>query len=214
MPELAHDSAEDAFHEIQLSGKQIIFLFMTGTVVLVAVFLCGVLVGRNARSPRDLDPVETAAAAAPSSPAPTAEGAQAAAEPPAPPAEDELSYHKRLQGSSPPEEPRPAPPEQQAPAQPPPAAAPPAREAASVDVPTSGKPGTWFVQVIASQNRANAIDVVKSLIKKGYPAYLEMPAPGTPAIYRVRVGRYNERRDADQAARRLKDDKLTADVRR
>ena len=49
MPELSHDTAEDGFHEIQLSGKQLVFLFMVTTSVLVVVFLCGVLVGRGAR---------------------------------------------------------------------------------------------------------------------------------------------------------------------
>ena len=210
MPELTHDTAEDGFHELELSGKQLVFLFMMATVVLVAVFLCGVLVGRNARSPRDGEPIETAAASAPSTPAVPADAGPPAAEPPVPQKDDELSYPKRLQGNAPPEELKKPKPE-------PPARAPqkPATPAASaVDVPTSGKPGTWFVQVIALQNRTEAANLVKRLIAKGYPAYIEMPAANAPSIYRVRVGRYKDRRDADQAARRLKEEKLTAEVRR
>ena len=38
---------DDGFHEIQLSGKQLVFLFMATTVVSVVIFLCGVLVGRG-----------------------------------------------------------------------------------------------------------------------------------------------------------------------
>ncbi len=38
---------DDAFHEIQLNGKQLVFLFMAATVVAVVVFLCGVMVGRG-----------------------------------------------------------------------------------------------------------------------------------------------------------------------
>ena len=34
VPELTHDATEDGFHEIQLSGKQLVFLFMAATVVL------------------------------------------------------------------------------------------------------------------------------------------------------------------------------------
>ncbi len=39
--------SDDGFREIQLSGKQLVFLFMATTVVSVAIFLCGVLVGRG-----------------------------------------------------------------------------------------------------------------------------------------------------------------------
>ena len=42
--------ADDSFHEIQLSGKQLVFLFMAITVVSVVIFLCGVLVGRGVRN--------------------------------------------------------------------------------------------------------------------------------------------------------------------
>jgi len=65
VPELSHDTAEDGFHEIQLSGKQLVFLFIVTTSVLVAVFLCGVLVGRGARDARGDEPAAVAAAAEP-----------------------------------------------------------------------------------------------------------------------------------------------------
>src|SRR5688572_20399304 len=41
---------DDGFHEIQLNGKQLVFLFMAATVVSVVIFLCGVLVGRGVRA--------------------------------------------------------------------------------------------------------------------------------------------------------------------
>jgi cell division septation protein DedD len=47
--ELHHD---DGFHEIQLSGKQLVFLFMATTVVSIVIFLCGVLVGRGVQNAR------------------------------------------------------------------------------------------------------------------------------------------------------------------
>src|SRR5258705_9616995 len=41
---------DDGFHEIQLNGKQLVFLFMAATVVSVVIFLCGVLVGRAVKA--------------------------------------------------------------------------------------------------------------------------------------------------------------------
>src|SRR5688572_32069084 len=52
------ENDEDGFHEIQLSGKQLVFLRMATTVVSIVIFLCGVLVGRGVR------PVEAVAEAA------------------------------------------------------------------------------------------------------------------------------------------------------
>src|SRR5829696_3131333 len=39
--------SDEGFHEIQLNGKQLVFLFMSATVVAVVIFLCGVMVGRG-----------------------------------------------------------------------------------------------------------------------------------------------------------------------
>ena len=51
---MAH-TQDDGFHEIQLNGKQLVFLFMAATVVSVVIFLCGVLVGRGDRDERGGD---------------------------------------------------------------------------------------------------------------------------------------------------------------
>ena len=212
MPELTHDTAEDGFHEIQLSGKQLVFVGMTVTIVFVAIFLCGVLVGRNTRPPRDGAAIETASVTPPAAPTTSAEAGPPTTEPPAPPVEDELSYPKRLESKNPQEQLKPAP---QQPVAKPAAPTPSAAAAPAVDVPTSGKPGTWIVQVMALSNRAAAADIVKRLIAKGHPAYLELPARGAPQTYRVCVGRYRDRRDADQVAQRIKkEEQLTANVRR
>src|SRR6266540_139477 len=47
-----NDLAEEGFHEIQLSGKQLVFLFIATTTVLVGIFLLGVQVGRSVKSDR------------------------------------------------------------------------------------------------------------------------------------------------------------------
>src|SRR6476646_9548085 len=102
---MTQDIADDGFHEIQLSGKQLVFLFMATTAVSVMIFLLGVLVGRDVRGGRVGEATEaslTTPAAAPS-PAPSAVKQQAAAQPapaaeaPSPPADDELTYRKRLE---------------------------------------------------------------------------------------------------------------------
>jgi cell division protein FtsN len=49
---LASRIQDDGFHEIQLNGKQLVFVFMAATVVSVVIFLCGVLVGRGVRVER------------------------------------------------------------------------------------------------------------------------------------------------------------------
>ena len=45
---------DDAFREIQLSGKQVVFVFMAGLVIAVVIFLIGVQVGRGVLAQRGL----------------------------------------------------------------------------------------------------------------------------------------------------------------
>ncbi len=208
MSDLSHDAAEDGFHEIQLSGKQIVFLFMVLTVASAVIFLLGVLVGRDLRSER-ADAAGNAPITA-SNPAPEPAAAPGArpADPPSPPTEtpDELSYVKRLEGEKPPAES--VKPEAPPPA-PKPVTAPAARDAGS-----SGRPGGWIVQVGEFGIAGAARDVVKQLTAKGHPAFLVNPAAGMPVIYRVQVGAYTNRSEADQVARRIeKEDQFKPVVR-
>ena len=55
--------SDEGFHEIQLNGKQLVFLFMAATVVAVVIFLCGVMVGRGVptRAAAPIDSPEQAA---------------------------------------------------------------------------------------------------------------------------------------------------------
>lgn len=114
---------DEGFREIQLNGKQLIFLFMAVTVVLVVTFLFGVLVGRGVRegagatqiATGDVTPDADVAPAA-DNPAPTAVEGAAPQTPAAPPAE-ELSYAERLLRDTPPQETlKPTPSESAAPA--------------------------------------------------------------------------------------------------
>src|SRR3954451_14706112 len=108
---LHHDVADDAFHEIQLSGKQLVFLFMATTIVAVVIFLCGVQVGHGVRTERVAETSDASAVTTPTPvtappPSSTAVAAPPAAEPPAPAqeSEDDLSYAKRLQSDTAPKE--------------------------------------------------------------------------------------------------------------
>ena len=219
----SHDNAlnDEGFHEIQLSGKQLVFAFMLTTLVAVAIFLLGVQVGRGVKSERAAsgevaDNVATApppAASAPSQPA--ASSGPPAAEPPAPAQEpdDELSYAKRLQGGNAGAQDKvsPAPAAQATTAKetPAPVASPktaaPKQAAAAAPV-DNGKPGQWIVQLAAIQDRVEAANIAQRLGGKGYPAFVLDPAPGAPVIYRVQVGGYPDREKADQAARKLEKD--------
>jgi cell division septation protein DedD len=236
--DLLHDTAEDGFHEIQLSGKQLVALFLVVTTVIVVVFLCGVRVGRGARDAQ-LDEADQIATASPSSPAPqpTPTSGPASAEPPAPAAEtpENLSYPKVLSGDDkasdalkkpegvkkeeatkvqpkkadePKSQPAPAP---VVSAAPPPSPAPTAATRNPVppptadNFPTAGKPGTWAVQVIATRDRDVASSVLKRLIGKGYPAFLVNPPSGaSPAYFKVHVGRYADRGEAEKISTRIK----------
>ena len=60
---MASETPDDGFHEIQLNGKQLVFLFMAATVVSVVIFLCGVLVGRGVRAERAAAVADTTTAA-------------------------------------------------------------------------------------------------------------------------------------------------------
>ena len=200
---MSQDTAQqndDAFHEIQLSGKQLVFLFMATTVVSVFIFLCGVLVGRGVRAERPVEAAAPAAASAAPDVAAAVDAGPPAAEPPPPAESDELSYHKRLQGESAPEE-----------ALTPAAASEGSRargSASGAPVPAAGpaprQQDSWVVQLIVLRNRAEAATIVQRLTGKGYPAFVVDPAPGAAVqAFKVQVGRFSERREAEQAARRL-----------
>jgi DedD protein len=220
-----HDTADDGFHEIQLSGKQLVFLFMATTVVSVVIFLCGVLVGRGVRTGNDQDqPVDPAPVAAEQPDPPAASPTDT---PPQPVSEAELSYDKRLQeqgeqkeklkASAPAPEATAAKPVPESTVKPVPADVPatklPAR--AESDTPTAGRPGVWVIQVHALRNRDAAGSIVKRLIAKGYPAFLPNPPKGEPSIYRVQIGRYKDRAEADLVARRLaKEEQLRPEIKR
>ena len=205
---MARQIQDEGFHEIQLNGKQLVFLFMAATVVSVVIFLWGVLVGRGVRAERggvtDAAPTSVVSETLPqqpaTAPAPTPAGSDPTAAAP-PPAVDDLSYFNRLEKTN-------APAEQLKPAPAAPPAAPVAKEPAPAPL-TDAAPSTepsgqgFAVQIAALNVRSEADAIAKRLSSKGYAAYVLSPANGTPTVYRVRVGKFTTRREAETIAARL-----------
>jgi cell division septation protein DedD len=189
--------ADESRHEIQLNGKQLVFLFMASTVVAVVIFLCGIMVGRGVRAQRG-ELIAAAAATDPTAevvPPPAiadASGASAASN-------ESLSYPDRLAAEAPPETLKEPEPSVFADAPRAAASADPTR--APADAPDAGEGFT--VQVAAVKGRSEADRMVKRLAGKGYPAYLTTPTAGAPGVFRVRVGKFKERREAESMAGRL-----------
>jgi cell division septation protein DedD len=223
---------DEGFHEIQLNGKQLVFLFMAATVVSVVIFLCGVLVGRGVRAERGL--VADAASAASNAetapplpavaaaPAPTPAGSDPTKAAPPPPADD-LTYFNRLEkpsaaseklkaASEKPEKFEKTVPPIAKPAPPAPVPAPPpAQKPVPAPAETHAEPSAtaepsgpgFAVQIAALNVRSEADAIAKRLSSKGYAAYVVSPASGTPTVFRVRVGKFPTRREAETVASKL-----------
>ena len=228
---MASQIPDDGFHEIQLNGKQLVFLFMAATVVSVVIFLCGVLVGRGVRAERSASSADATTAAiepapqgAPEAAAPAGSDPTAAA---APPTVDDLSYFNRLGKGTPPADdlkapasadakapapvvaaptPIPTPP---APRQPPQAAvalkpvpvpAPPPVAAATPPAPAGEG---YVIQVAAMREHGDADAMARRLSSKGYSAFVMPPGAATPTMYRVRVGKFKTKREAETVASKL-----------
>jgi cell division protein FtsN len=209
--------SDEGFHEIQLNGKQLVFLFMAATVVSVVIFLCGVMVGRGVRAqqPAALGDLATPAeeAVRTAAPAPNASPEPATAAPPtaqAPPEPAESpGYYAALTEEKDKAEKLtpPAAPRENAKAADKPATeekAATARAAAPAP-PSSVTSGDGFVvQVAALRDRTEADALVRRLAAKGYSAFVVNPVPGTPPVYKVQVGRFAERAEAVRVSSRLK----------
>jgi DedD protein len=209
--------ADEGLHEIQLNGKQLVFLFMASTVVAVVIFLCGVMVGRGVRAQRPAleaaveaatDPTAGATPAVPlAPPAVVTSNAPVAAQ-------ETLTYPSRLEGQEPVVErlkpvaakPAVAGKPAVAKAEPPKAVvAPAAAKAASASAAAAGEAtGNGFVvQVAAVNDRREAETIATRLAGKGYPSFVTTPPRGAARMFRVRIGKYPTRRDAEAVAARL-----------
>ena len=228
--------ADQNVREIQLGGKQLVFLFMASVVLAVAIFLLGISVGRGVGAPAD----ETATA--PGEPAPTA---PAEMPPRTETTPEDNKYHDDLAGTAAPK-PQPEPPAEvtkpaatdstsvpvkaspsagkpapqtaaATPATSPAQTTPPPAPAVAKPSPTAGARATppasgWYVQVAAFKSKENADRQVSQLKAKGYAATV-LADPGS--LFRVRIGPFQERSEANSTAERLqREDKIRATVGR
>jgi cell division septation protein DedD len=186
--------SDEGFHEIQLNGKQLVFLFMAATVVSVVIFLCGVMVGRGVPDRSALAANESAGA----TPEPAPDNDYF---------DDLVNGQKDTRVGTAKGRASVAPPKQRepAPAAKPPvsAAAKPAAAPAAVVERTSSSSG-YAVQLAAVRERSEADAIARRLVSKGYQAYVLVPQPGKPPVYRVQVGRFKNRSEADKIASRLR----------
>ncbi len=220
---------------------------MAATVVSVVIFLCGVLVGRNARIQRAeaadtvADELPVAETRPPAS-AITTPGPDLTQAPPPPGPIDDPTDLTRLErerllaeGATPVPAPAPAPTagaRDGNPSPAPPAAAPAAERAGATrpgteraatertttargrtpaaaasrsgtaTAPAAGS-GGYAVQLAALNTRGEADAMAKGMTAKGYQAYVQTPANGAPNVFRVRVGPFKTRREAEAAAGKL-----------
>jgi cell division septation protein DedD len=199
---------DDSFREIQLSGKQLVFLFMAVVVILVGTFLTGLLVGRGVLAARGAPGTVAANEATAEPPPPPSSASPGTSTSPATAAE-KLSYAERLgsaepakeqlkaEATSPPAEALPTPKSEE------PAPAAPAATANAPAASTEPAGAGFAIQVAALREREEADTIVKRLAGKGYPAYVVTPTKGAPQVFRVRIGKFKERREADSVAARL-----------
>jgi cell division septation protein DedD len=193
---MAHELHDDGFHEIQLSGKQLVFLFMATTVVSIVIFLCGVLVGRGVQSSRG-----TVAEAATLDTTGTPGGNDDAATAPAtgePTPVEGLSYPKRLPA-------RQGEPETVAPG----AAA---AVKSTAEVVPAAKPPEAAAPPAKAAGKEAAKDAVKEAPKEApkaaatasvAPAASTPPAPADDGGFTVQVTALKNKPEADAIAQRL-----------
>ena len=204
--------SDQGVREIQLNGKQLVFMFMTATVAAVVIFLCGVMVGRGVNTTRAaaaaavttepaVDPTSTAQAL------PGTSADKAASGEPVSNQEDlkELTYAKRLEAPEPPPEPAVEP---VAPPPVPAVAEPKVQPPAVVAAAKAAEPGEpkgdgFVVQVASLRSRDEADAIARRLTSKGFPSFVTTPGSSGPRVFRVRVGKYGDRREAETVARRL-----------
>jgi rare lipoprotein A len=180
------------FHEIQLSGKQLAFLFISLVALAVVTFLLGVAVGKGVRG--DVSDAPMSASSDTETVVPEEPTAQPAAE---------LGYHDLLAGAgaTPPVttgEPPTPPVENTPPPEPEPQAAAPA------PAPTAAATGGAFLQFGAYSRREAADGQVAALKKLDVAAFVLVPPAGSAdRLFRVRVGPYASPADAEAARARL-----------
>lgn len=207
------ESHEPSYYEIALTNRQVLFAFVILLVCLLGAFIAGVWVGRGGE-------IAVAAVTPPAEGTAAGSGAEDGtevggeeleklsffgeerADGPGTTLRDDLAAGEPTGGTPPapappqpsPAAPMPAPPAAQAPAvsQPEPAAPPAAAPATAT--------GGLVVQVFSSRDEEQAKKVVDRLNRAGITAFLSPVEVSGQTMYRVRMGPYSDRAEAQRVA--------------
>ena len=188
-----------------LSARQLILFFFAGVAVCAVFFALGFLVGYNERAPTVA--ADTERVTQPSDIPPTVNPPMESAKPAAKSAttgssakaEEPLSEEVI---SSPPAR------GQAAPARGARAATPSTESSGEAAESRAGRQGGLAVQVVASSSRQDAAALVGVLKGRGYSAFLLTPAEARSGdkLFRVEVGPFSSRAEAEKARRKLADE--------
>lgn len=212
--EFVSDSRQQSYYEIALTNRQVMGVFVVLLVCVLGAFLAGVWVGREGLAVVATVEPQAISSGVTEGETPLEEldffdrGDEPTVEeetvPPADASQDEPSSPviiEELGGSE--SEERPA---QDVPLPPPPSiSSEPPRSASPVPDPvTAATGGDFVVQVFSSSDEEQAKRVLERLLAGEYPAQLSpVDVDGRP-MYRVRVGPYVERADAQEIADRIR----------
>jgi cell division septation protein DedD len=173
--------------QVPLTRRRVVLLFIVQVVLLGATFLLGFWVGRGQRHLEEQLSTSVTPPPVITEPGPPVAPVEESKPSPTP-----LGTDDKAPSPSPPVPPSPWPPTESAPA--PPSQPSPAPSSAKSPLPPAG--GKFVLQVGAYRDSAKAHALVEKLKAQGLPAYMEPAARG---LYRVRVGPYATRREAEDA---------------
>ena len=199
--------ADERIQEFNLDGKQLAFIVILGIAVAVAVFLCGVMVGRGVRPPQVATASLGAAGSVESGDSVDPLAELSASGGPRKLPDDDLRYMDHL-AKNPPATPLREPVAE--PVAPPPPPTPPEKaekvdkvEKVVADTSLDEPPGPGFVvQVSSLTKRPEADTIARRLRDMGYRSFVSETMAGG-LRYRVRVGKFKSREEAKAIAARL-----------
>lgn len=224
---------EAGYYEIQLNNKQLVFFFMAAVATSVVIFLCGVMVGRGVRdatlaaggnSIMSKPQVGSSGRSMKTTVPPAdvrreldfpkrleAETVDAELQTPASNPEQLVALVTKSRKTRKTTEPNAragstSEASEEASAKPKKSlskSTPPKRAASADSGVIGGERGAFTIQVVALRTEESAASLVKRLKDASYRAYLE--PGGSAGLYRVRVGRFDSRVEAEQIAAQLRD---------
>jgi cell division septation protein DedD len=213
-------------YQVSFTGKQALSLFVGLLAALGLSYFFGLMTGLSGREPAGAAATQMAENTA-QPPAPTPATGAVAEEPSGGPARENLTFPVPVTAARPPAQPRASQPQpgprttihvfedgegaEGAPERPTPRAAverPTApRSAPQRTIPPRGAPpapaGGFRIQVLSVSSRADAEAEAAKLTRSGLPARVEPGNGPRGTVYRVRVGPFATREEAEQANRRL-----------